>query len=499
MHLDGAGGHHARDRTLDCLRDRLRLRFPARDQDELARLENRADAHRDRVDGHVLAPLEEARVVVDRLLRERFEARARRQRAGGLVESDVPVGADAEDLDVDPAALGDAALVPLAKRGIVAGRAGRDVDVLRLDVDVPEKVLVHEVVIALRMIHVQSNVLVEIERRRAREIELPLLVQPHELLVEAERRRAGRHAEHGVGLRVQHLHDDFGRYSAQALVVSLNDDFHYTSSHALARASAFCQPRSSFCRSADFMAGVKRRSTCHCAAICFWSFPNPTARPAGEAAPSAVVSVTLGRTTGTPSRLDWNCIRRLFADAPPSTRSSLSLIFASACMARRTSATWNAMPSSAARAMCAAVVPRVTPATRPRAYWSQCGAPSPANAGTRYTPSGSVTCAASASTSDEDLMMPSPSRSHCTTAPAMKIEPSSAYSVRSPTRQATVVSRLFFDGTGFVPVFISMKQPVPNVFFTMPGCVHAWPNRAACWSPAIPAMGSVPPNSVVSP
>src|SRR2546427_9705599 len=76
---------------------------------------------------------------------------------------------------------------------------------------------------------------------------------------------------------------------------------------------------------------------------------------------------------------------------------------------------------------------------------------------------------------------------------------SSAYSVRFPIRHATVVSRLFLDAIGFVPVFMSMKQPVPYVFFTMPGWVHAWPNSAACWSPAIPAIGTRPPNSVVSP
>src|SRR5256886_517769 len=149
--------------------------------------------------------------------------------------------------------------------------------------------------------------------------------------------------------------------------------------------------------------------------------------------------------------------------------------------------------------MWAAVVPRVTPARMPRAYWSQCGAPSPANAGTRYTPCGSFTCEASASTSDDDLMIPRPPRSHCTTAPVMRMLPSGAYSVRFPIRHATVVSRLFLDAIGFVPVFMSMKQPVPYVFFTMPGWVHAWPNSAACWSPAIPAIGTRPPNSVVSP
>src|SRR6266480_3862857 len=135
----------------------------------------------------------------------------------------------------------------------------------------------------------------------------------------------------------------------------------------------------------------------------------------------------------------------------------------------------------------------------PRAYWSQCGAPSPANAGTRYTPPVYATCEARASTSDDDVMMPSPSRSHCTTAPAMKMLPSSAYSVRFPMRHATVVRRLFLDAIGLVPVFMSMKHPVPYVFLTMPGWAHAWPNSAACWSPAIPAIGIEPPSSVVSP
>ena len=49
----------------------------------------------------------------------------------------------------------------------------------------------------------------------------------------------------------------------------------------------------------------------------------------------------------------------------------------------------------------------------PRAYGSQCGAPRPTNAGTRYTSPLSVTLRASFSMSADFLMMPSPSRSHC--------------------------------------------------------------------------------------
>ena len=101
------------------------------------------------------------------------------------------------------------------------------------------------------------------------------------------------------------------------------------------------------------------------------------------------------------------------------------------------------MLSSAARAMCADVVPRVSPTMVPRAYGSQCGAPSPAKAGTKYTPPVSGNAARALRPRRAERMIPSPSRSHCTTAPAMKMLPSSAYSVGSlPMRHATVVSEI---------------------------------------------------------
>ena len=81
-------------------------------------------------------------------------------------------------------------------------------------------------------------------------------------------------------------------------------------------------------------------------------------------------------------------------------------------------------------------------------------------------------------------MMPSPSRSHCTAAPATNTLPSSAYvtcgRAGSPSAQAIVVSSPFAELRASVPVFSSMKQPVPYVFFTVPGAKHACPKVAAC-------------------
>ena len=84
------------------------------------------------------------------------------------------------------------------------------------------------------------------------------------------------------------------------------------------------------------------------------------------------------------------------------------------------------------------------------------------------TSSVSATLAASASISSERWMMPSPSRSHCTAAPATNTPPSSMYAgfqapgePASGRPQPTVDSRLLAERTGLSPTFISMKQPVP--------------------------------------
>ena len=63
----------------------------------------------------------------------------------------------------------------------------------------------------------------------------------------------------------------------------------------------------------------------------------------------------------------------------------------------------------------------------PRASDCQYGANRPENAGTKYTPPLSSTVCASSSTSGAALIIPRLSRSHCTSAPVIAIEPSRQY------------------------------------------------------------------------
>ena len=56
----------------------------------------------------------------------------------------------------------------------------------------------------------------------------------------------------------------------------------------------------------------------------------------------------------------------------------------------------------------------------------------------------------------------------------------------------------FMEKTGLSPVFISRKPPVPKVLFASPLVKQVWPNSAACWSPAAPAILISPPKCIGS-
>src|SRR5437773_715276 len=182
---------------------------------------------------------------------------------------------------------------------------------------------------------------------------------------------------------------------------------------------------SSLMASAPDMRGSYRAATARRRRRSSGDFHTPVASPARKAAPRAVVSCIAATSTGMPATSAWNCIRKPFAVPPPSTRRT-SIGWPAARIASRRSRVWYAMLSRVARTIWARVVPRSMPIRRPRAYMSQCGAPSPVNAGTRYTLSLPASPAASDSVSAAVAMIPRPSRSHCTAAPVMNALPSSA-------------------------------------------------------------------------
>ena len=186
-------------RLLDGLAHDGRLVLAGRDQDDLAGVQDGANAHRDRLAGDVLLFEEVRRGVLSRDLVEDDQARPVLGRRAGLVEADVAAAPDAEQQQVQAARALDQPLV-LGGVGLDLLRgevAARNVDVLRRHVDVVEEVLPHEPVVALQAVRRHRDVLVDVERDHVREVEPLLLVHPDQLLVDADGCRAGGQTQHG--------------------------------------------------------------------------------------------------------------------------------------------------------------------------------------------------------------------------------------------------------------------------------------------------------------
>ena len=116
-------------RLLDGTADDRRLVLAEGQQADLAGGQDRADAHRDRLVGHVLFAEEIAGRVQPRHAVQVDQPRAAVAGGAGLVEADVPGAADAQNLQVDPAGLGDRCSYAAQYSSTFVARAVGDVDV----------------------------------------------------------------------------------------------------------------------------------------------------------------------------------------------------------------------------------------------------------------------------------------------------------------------------------------------------------------------------------
>ena len=89
--------------------------------------------------------------------------------------------------------------------------------------------------------------------------------------------------------------------------------------------------------------------------------------------------------------------------------------------------------------------------------------------------------------------------SHRTAEPAMYTCPSRQYVVPSPSRHTTDADSPAPDRFATEPVVTRRNAPVPYVHLASPAARHPSARSAACWSTAIPVIGSGRPNAAVSP
>lgn len=147
--------------AFDALVQRERLVGARNDDDDLASLQHGLHTH---CQGHLgnLADVvvKESRVSYDSVVGESFDPRARSKTRAGLVEGNVSVWSDTPKEELDAASTPDLLLVSHAL-GLQIGRVAiQDVDVGGIDVDVGEKVLVHEAVVRLGVVAWQANIFV---------------------------------------------------------------------------------------------------------------------------------------------------------------------------------------------------------------------------------------------------------------------------------------------------------------------------------------------------
>ena len=188
--------------------------------------------------GNVVEALEEAGVHLAGVLGELDHVGEAFQRSTRLVEADVAVAANAEQLHVDATRFGNGLVVAGQRIGGGVDAAG-DVHALRVEIDVVEQVVVHEVAVALIMRGLETDILVEVERGHVLEADLASLVQFDELGIEVERRGAGSKTQHGVRLRVQHFLVD-GSSLLRNAFGGIDDDLHDAPSVVMSRNATRC-------------------------------------------------------------------------------------------------------------------------------------------------------------------------------------------------------------------------------------------------------------------
>ncbi len=226
VELKDRRGDRGRDRSEERLFENFLLRLAVGNEQDLLCLQDRNHSHRNGLLRDLVYTVEEARIRLDRRLVQIDHVRVLDENVGRLVESDVSVQTDPEQLQIDPAQ----AIDPRVVLGALARKVRRasvgNKGVLTTDVDVIEKVFLHKITVALRVILTQPNVFVQIDRDRLAEVNVALVVPLDELTVNANGRGPRRKTQHTVRLHDDLRRDDVCRLTAELAVIFDCNEFH---------------------------------------------------------------------------------------------------------------------------------------------------------------------------------------------------------------------------------------------------------------------------------
>src|SRR3989338_9063712 len=196
VQLQHRNGPHVIHAFFDHFLERPCLAVTDHQNDQLLRVHDRPDANcQRRLRDLIRVVAKEPGIRDPCVVGQRLDPGAGRKGRSRLVERDVSVGTDTAKKQVDTPYFLDLLFVVLALLLQVFCVTVQDVDVLVWNVDMAEKMMPHEIVIALRMVLRQSHILVHVERDDVFERDFPLLVKTDQVLVRADGRRTRRQSE----------------------------------------------------------------------------------------------------------------------------------------------------------------------------------------------------------------------------------------------------------------------------------------------------------------
>ena len=197
MELQCRNRPHLRNSSLNALLQSASLVVSVHDDQDTLGSHHRPYAYRQSRRRHLVdIAIEETRIGNFRVERQRFLARARRQRRTRLVESDMSVRAHASKKQIDASIRSDFLLISGAFCFQIGSIAIQDIDILLFDIDVAEKVIPHERMVAFGMLFRKTAILIHVERNDMFKRNFSRLVQLNQFLIHAKRRAARRATQH---------------------------------------------------------------------------------------------------------------------------------------------------------------------------------------------------------------------------------------------------------------------------------------------------------------
>ena len=132
--------------------NRISPDYAARKQQKLSSIHDRSDPNSDGVSRNGSRIFEEPCVIPKCLLGQGFDSSSRTERGAWFVESYMSVRTEPKDLKIDSFCFLDLFLLPFAMSLDVSRQPTWDMDVAMLHIDVLEKVLHHEIMVALALV-----------------------------------------------------------------------------------------------------------------------------------------------------------------------------------------------------------------------------------------------------------------------------------------------------------------------------------------------------------